>query len=276
VASFDEVIPPGKAGTIRASIHTGSLRGAIAKGITVTHDDPSQGPVALSVKANVVGSVEILPMPILSIAPRVKGPGAPARVIVRKEASETGTLAVGEISSSASWMKVSQRVVKAPEPAGEGLPAALPGDTILSVDVSAAPVGSYVETVTFATGLSREKSISLPVRVTVRGPLIVQPRELLLNPDPADAKHATGQLMAAVREDLDPKQIVISSDTPAFTLKLEPTGERGYRVLVDWKRVTGSEPTEGTISLAVGGEVTKVPVRVNAAHANAAAPGSGS
>jgi hypothetical protein len=142
------------------------------------------------------------------------------------------------------------------------------------VDVSEAPVGSYVETLTFTTGLPREKSVSLPVRVTVRGPLIVQPRELILNPDPADPSHATGQLLAAVREDLDPKKIVIATDSPAFTVKTEPSGERGYKVTVDWKRVTGSEPSEGTISLSVGDEVTKVPVRVNLARASAATGGS--
>ena len=274
MASFDEVIPSGKAGTIRTSIHTASLRGPIAKGITVTHDDPTQGPIALSVKANVVGSVELLPMPILALAPRVKGPSTPGKVIVRKDGSETGTLNVGDITSSAPWMKVSKRVVTAPEPAIEGLPEAKPGDTVLPVDVSEAPVGSYVETLTFTTGLPREKSVSLPVRVTVRGPLIVQPRELILNPDPTDPSHATGQLLAAVREDLDPKKIVIATDSPAFTVKTEPSGERGYKVTVDWKRVTGSEPSEGTISLSVGDEVTKVPVRVNLARASAAAGGS--
>jgi hypothetical protein len=265
VASFDEVIPPGKAGTIKASIHTASLRGAIAKGLTVTHDDPTQGPIALSVKANVVGSVELLPMPILSLAPLVKKPAVPGKIIVRKEASETGTLAVTDITSTAAWLKVTPRVVTAPEPAADGLPDAKPGDTVLTVDASAAPVGSYVETLTFSTGLPREKSVSFPVRVTVRGPLIVQPRDLLLNPDPTDPTHATGQLLAAVREDLDPKQIVFATDSPAFTLKTEPSGERGYKVTVEWKRSTGKEPSEGTISLSVGDEVTKVPVRVNLA-----------
>jgi len=92
-------------------------------------------------------------------------------------------------------------------------------------------------------------------------------------PDPTDPSHATGQLLAAVREDLDPKKIVIATDSPAFTVKTEPSGERGYKVTVDWKRVTGSEPSEGTISLSVGDEVTKVPVRVNLARASAAAGG---
>ena len=267
MASFDEVIPPGKAGTIRASIHTGNLRGALAKGITVTHDDPTQGPIALSVRANVVGSVQVLPMPMISIAPRAKGPAEPGRLIVRKEASESGKLDVTNLTASAPWMKVSKRVVTEEEPPSSGLPVALPGDTIVSVDATGAPVGTSAETLTFSTGLSREKSISIPVRVTVRGPLIVQPRDLLLNLDAADPSHATGRILAAVREDLDPKKIVVAADSPAFTFRMEPAGDRGYNVFVDWKRVTGSEPTEGTISLSLGDEVMKVPVRVNLARA---------
>ena len=73
--------------------------------------------------------------------------------------------------------------------------------------------------------------------------------------------------LAAVREDLDPKTLVVASDSPAFTVRMEPAGERGYSVYVDWKRVTGTEPTEGTIALTLGKEVTKVPVRVNLARA---------
>lgn len=266
MASFDEVLLPGKAGTIRTSMHTDNLRGAVAKGITVTHDDPSQGPIALSVHANVVGSVEILPMPMLSLAPRVKGPAEPAKLIVRKEVSETGKLDVTNLAGSAPWMKVGKRVVTEAEPAVGGLPAAAPGDTIVSVDASAAPVGNHMETLTFSTGLTREKSISIPVRVIVRGPLIVQPRDLILSPDPADPSHATGRLLAAVREDLDPKGVVVATDSPAFTVRMEPAGDRRYTVFVDWKRVAGTEPTEGTISLSLGDEVTKVPVRVNLAR----------
>ena len=267
MASFDEVIPPGKAGTIRSAIHTGALRGAVAKGITVTHDDPTQGPVALSVRAEVVGSIEFLPMPMISLAPKAKSGVDAARVIVRKEASETGKLAITDIKPSVPWMKVTARTVTAPEPAGAGLPEALPGDTILSVDATGAPVGGHAEVITFSTGLTRERSATLPVRIVVRGPLLVQPRELLLNPDTADASHATGQLLAMAREDLDPRKIVVATDSPAFSVRTEPAGERGYKVIVDWKRANASGPTEGTIRLSLGDEVTSVPVRVNLARA---------
>ena len=57
MASFDEVVPPGKAGSIRASVHTTTYRGPISKQVTVEHDDKSQGPVQLTLSANIVGSV---------------------------------------------------------------------------------------------------------------------------------------------------------------------------------------------------------------------------
>jgi hypothetical protein len=65
VASFDEVVPPGKAGSIKASVHTGNYKGSIGKSITVTHDDPTQGPITVNLLAKIVGSVEVLPYPAL-------------------------------------------------------------------------------------------------------------------------------------------------------------------------------------------------------------------
>ena len=65
MASFDEVVPPGKAGSIKASVHTGNYKGSIGKSITVTHDDPTQGPITVNLLAKIVGSVEVLPYPAL-------------------------------------------------------------------------------------------------------------------------------------------------------------------------------------------------------------------
>jgi hypothetical protein len=91
VASFDEVIPPGKAGTIKASIHTANLKGAIGKSITVTHDDTTQEAIVLSVTAKVVGSVDVFPFAALQLARHRRGFENPAKLLVRKDATEQGT-----------------------------------------------------------------------------------------------------------------------------------------------------------------------------------------
>src|SRR5262245_42033764 len=59
VASFDEAIPPGKAGKVTAQLHTESYRGPVEKEIVVTSDDPENRTMALRLKATIVGSVEI-------------------------------------------------------------------------------------------------------------------------------------------------------------------------------------------------------------------------
>ena len=127
MASFDEVVPPGQAGTIRASIHTSNYKGPIGKTITVTHDDASQGPITLAVKANVIGSVNVYPYASLTLSQRLKGWTKPGLLLVRKDETENGSLAVEGLTASVPWLKVTSRKVTTDEPAVEGLPAGLAG-----------------------------------------------------------------------------------------------------------------------------------------------------
>jgi len=270
VASFDEVVPPGKAGSIKASVHTRNFKGAIGKSITVTHDDASQGPITVNVLAKVVGSVDVLPYPALQIGRRRRGFETPAMLIVRKDASEQGTLAVDGLVGSASWMKVGARKVTADEPAVEGLPAARPGDVVLSVLAEGAPVGTSVETLSFQTGLTREPKVTIPVTVNVQPLITLQPNDLILNPAPGSPGSASGQVLAALREDLDPKTVSVVSDAEAFVVRLEPPGERAFRVIVDWAGKGENPPTETTIHLRVGSEAVNLPVRVNLGRVAAA------
>jgi hypothetical protein len=272
VASFDEVVPPGQAGSIRASIHTASYKGPIGKGITVTHDDTSQGTIMLSVKANVVGSVTVFPFPSLTLAPRMKGFKTPATLLVRKDDTEKGTLAVEGLTASVPWLKTTLRKVTADEPAVEGLPAALPGDYVISVLVEHAPVGSTAQSLTFKTGLPREAQMTIPVMVSVRPPVILQPNELILQPKPDAPGEATGQILAAVRDDLDPKTLVASSDDKAFVVRVESPGERAFRLIVDWKGKVKKGSAETKIHLRVSDETVELPVRVNLSRVATDAP----
>ncbi len=263
MASFDEVVPPGKAGNIKASIHTGNYKGAIAKSITVTHDDATQGPITVNMLVKIVGSVDVLPFPALRIGGRRRGFETPAMLIVRKDPSEQGTLAIEALVASAAWLKVSARQVSADEPAVEGLPAALPGDVVLSVQAQGAPVGTSVETVSFQTGLTREPKVTIPVTVNVQPLITLQPNDLILNPTPGASEGASGQVLAALREDLDPKTVTVVSDAKAFVARLDPPGERAFRVIVDWAGKGEKPPTETTIHIRVGSETVDLPVRVN-------------
>jgi hypothetical protein len=264
VASYDEVVPPGKAGKLKASVHTENYRGAIVKSITVSHDDPSQPAIVLTVKANVVGSVNVLPYPALALAPRLKGFGSPAKLLIRKDPTETGTLKVSDAASSVPWLDVALREITSVEPAVEGLPEAQPGDVALSVQVTGVPpTGIHAETVTFKTGLTREPTVSIPVHVTVRAAVMLQPRDLILNPVPGEPDRASGEAFANVRDDLDPRTVAVTSDDPAFSVRVDPAGERAFHVYVDWSSKGASTPTATSIEIRVAGETVTLPVRVN-------------
>ena len=270
MASFDGVIPPGQVGTIKASIHTTNLRGSIGKGITVNHDDKSQGAILLSVKANVVGSVTVFPYPTLTIAPRMKGFSTPAYLLVRKDDTEKGVLNLDGLKASASWLKVSMRKVTSPEPPVEGLPAAAVGDVVLSVQLEHPPVGSSAQNVTFNTGLARESQITIPVIVNVRAPIVLQPTELVLQPKPDAPESASGQVLASIRDDLDPKTLVVTTDDKSFVARIETPGERAFRLIVDWTKPGKKPSMETKVHLSAGGESIDLPVRV--AVATAATP----
>ena len=266
MASFDEVVPPGKAGSIRASIHTANYKGPIAKSITVTHDDASQGPINLTVTATVVGSVEILPYPALQLARRRRGFSTPAKLIVRKDVTEQGTLAFDGLEAGVPWLKVSARKVTAEEPAVEGLPAAMPGDIVVSVQADGAPVGTNIVNVTFKTGLAREPLVTIPVTVYVQPAVTMQPNDLILNPTPDSPEGASGQVLVSVREDLDPKTVAVTSDAPAFAVRVDPPGERAFRLIVEWPGKAKNPPTETIVRIRVGAETIDLPVRVNRAR----------
>jgi hypothetical protein len=95
---------------------------------------------------------------------------------------------------------------------------------------------------------------------------MLQPQELILNPSPDDPKHATGQTSVTIREDLDPKALVVTAGDPAFAFRADPPGQRTFQLTVDWTAHGKKTPTESVLRFDVAGEVVTLPVRVNLAR----------
>ena len=263
VATFDPLVPPGETGKIRASVRTAAYRGPITKQVTVEHDDKSQGPVQLTISANIVGSVEILPYAGLQLTRRRQGFLTPATLIVRQDATEKGALAMSDLAVSAPWLKITSRKVTADEAPTEGLPAAKPGDVILSVQAEkSAPVGSHVETLTFKTGLTREPAVTIPVTVYVQPVVSLQPNELVLNPAADSKQTASGQVLAALRDDVDPKSVTVKSESKDFSVRIDPSGAQAFRLLVDWSGKGKHAATSTKIHVSAGKETIDLPVRI--------------
>lgn len=277
MASFDEAVPPGKAGSIRASIHTQNYRGAIYKTIAVRDNDPSQPAIQLTVKARIVGSVDIFPYPALALAARQRGFETPARLLVRQDATESGTLDIEGLHASAPWLHVEARKVTAVEPPADGLPQAKPGDVVLSVQVAdPPPAGIHAESVAFQTGLTREPVVTIPVHVTVRAPLVVSPADLILNAVPGTPPRATGAAVVAVRNGLDRSALTVTSTDPAFKVATEPAGARRVRVTVSWTAPGATaEPASTELTFRLGDATAHLRVRVNVAMLAAPRPATG-
>src|SRR5262249_26449000 len=101
----------------------------------------------------------------------------------------------------------------------------------------------------------------IPVVVNIRPAIVIQPAELVLQPRAEAPDSATGQILASIREDLDPKTVSVTSDDKAFVPRIENPGERAFRLVVDWTK-HGKKPVLETRRQVRGGsESAEVPVK---------------
>lgn len=241
VASFDATIPPGGSGKVMASVKTEHFRGPIAKAVTVTTDDPVRPVVELQIQANVVGSVNVLPRAGLALPTAPEGDYV-AKILLRKDETEKGDLAVTDVVSSVPWLMARARKVRAVEPAAGDLPEALPGDYVLEVSVGDdAPKSQAAHTVTFKTGLPREPEVTVPISVSLLNPLRLQPWRLYLEPA-SSRDEASASLSAVVRPGLGNETLKATISPEPFTVKIEPDGERRYKATVTWKPSADASP----------------------------------
>jgi len=259
VASFDEVVPPGQAGKITARMNTGHGRGAQSKTVTVTSNDPVEPVTPLTFRAYVEGSVVFVPGEAITIVSRGEA-RRPGRVIVRKDPTEKGDLKVTDLTSSAAWLSPTARRVDSSQDAADGLPAASPGDWIITATLSAdAPTGNHRETVRFATGLPREPQIELPVTVFI-------PADITISPNPLELRttglSVSGSAIVVVRGGIDRSGMTVKAEPGDFSATLEPSGATSARVQVAWVPDGPTGATAGQVTVQVGDHSAVLPVRV--------------
>lgn len=278
MASFDEAIPPGQAGKITATVNTEGIRGRIEKSITVTTNDLSRGPVNLRFRADVVGSVEFLPRAGLMFPAGMQWDWS-AKILVRKDESETGDLKVTEVAASVPWLKAKATPVTEPLPPAEGLPMAFPGDWLLDIEVTdEAPRVQGGFQVKFKTGLPREPEATFPVSVVLQHPMRAIPAVLTLQAPPPGGEVA-GTVTALLRPGLQKETVTATASPDAFSVKVQPDGHRRFKATVAWRpdaELGPNTPRQGAVVLRVGEDTLTVQVRVaeNRAAAPPAAPAS--
>jgi hypothetical protein len=257
VVDYDETIPPGGVGHLAATLDTSRVKGSLRRLIGVETDDPSRPHVTLTLRADVVTSIEILPSDAVLLRTR-PGHDTAARVLVRKDSTEAGKLVVRDLVTSEEWLTAKAEELTARRPAGGGLPEGLPGDWLIDVALKGWPTtGHTTASVRFATGLPREPTSTITLDVETRPPVNVSslPVDHAASPDGS----ARGTVFLSVREGLDPAELRIVDAAPEQVgARLEPAGGRMYRLHVEWRR---SREASGTVKLQIGGEAFDVPLQ---------------
>lgn len=244
-------------GTIRANVATERYRGAVAKGITVTTNDPARSTVQLTVKMTIAGSVSLLPGQVLTVG-NMRGKAAPGRLVVRKDETETGVLRIERLRVSAPWLRVTAREVGPEGPGGaiEGVPEVKQGDWILEAEVEGSPPeGQRSLTVTFDTGLAREPTVSVPVQVLWRPAIRFSAPTVVVNPsgDPPP-------LVVSFRPDVPAAGATVSAEPEGLEARLEPANAQAMHVRLRWTG-TAAPPPEGRVVVRSGSESASAIVR---------------
>jgi len=259
VVTFDEVIPPGGVGSLTATLHTETLVGEVAKGITLLTNDPAASRAHLLIRAAVVTAVRVLPD--LPIVLRNDGSASSIRRLIRRSSdSGHGFFIIAGLRATAPWLRARARKVREVEAASDGLPAASVGDWILEVSLEGQPpYGNSHQQVSFSTGLDRQPTVTLAILAEVAAPVQLPVERLLL---PEIDGSAGGTLAFAVREGLDPSGLRIEAQPAGLGVELRPGTGRAFEARVRWK---GGPLVGGKLIFRVGDEVYEIPVALASA-----------
>jgi hypothetical protein len=245
-------------GRIRATVETGKYRGAVSKSITVTTNDPQRPTVQLVVRADIVGSVELLPGSVLTVG-NLQGSPATARMVVRKEESEEGALRIENVRASAPWLVARAYLWEAGSLAEaiRGVPSPEEGDWILEAEIAADPPhGSRTLTVSFDTGLSREPQVRVPVQVLWRPAIRFSAPVVVFDL----AASSSPPLVVSFRPDVDVASATISAEPEGLEARMEPANSRSMHVRLRWAG-EGDPPAGGRVVVTAGEDTAASEVR---------------
>ena len=223
-------------GKVTASIDTARFRGAIAKSVRVTANDPARTVVTLEMRAQVMTTIDVLPTdnPMLSMAV-----GESRTIDLMLQATDQQPFTVLGLHKDPSVAVTVQSAAEGtPGPAADGTskPVAA-GSSRYRVRITpkaGASVGQSIAHVTLKTDRKKAKKIAIRAIVTVAGPVQVLPQQIILKPS-AEPFSATVLIRKPTG---DPLRILgVETADPHFTATFTPVKEgRDYSLVV---RYTG-------------------------------------
>jgi len=243
-------------GYLKATLHTDRLSGNVGRGITVETNDPATPRFALTIRADIVGSVLLLPQERLGFN-NVSQRQNQTSVLVRRDPTETGELVVGDLKPSADWFSAKATRLEEARPATDGLPAGEPGDWLVEVTLTGThSYGVKQGTLSFATGLPRQAEVTLPVVSSLQPPVQLSPERIQLSPDEA-GQGSTATVLFSVRAGLDPAELSVETEPQTLKVEVEPAGRRFFKARVSWN---GAKFDGGSVVFRLGQERYRVPV----------------
>jgi hypothetical protein len=262
VASFDEAIPPGQAGKVTASVRTDGLAGVVNKVVTVQTNDPARPTFTLTLKATIVASVNFFPSRTLFLSVGQAAENA-VRAIIRKDDTETGTLAITDLTPSVPWISATARKVEEAGAAAVGLPPSMPGDYLLEARLTGqAPAVPTPVEIRFKTGLPREPETAVQVTVRVLPELMLSTPQVVL-PSPTQEAPVSGSVFLTVRRDLDPAGLQVTVEPLPFKVETAPSGDHRFALQISWKEdAAGNAPRDGRVTAVLGTARASAMVRV--------------
>ncbi len=245
---------------MKVTVKTAGYYGTVTKTVAVKSDDPVRPDVTLRARMVVVGSATLMPSSRLMLRHRADQPTT-GRLLIRKDPTEQGTLAVTGVASSEPWLKVRVREVEVEE-SMEGGVLAGPGDFMLEVDVPQKPgAGLRRAEVTFRTGLPREPVVSVPVTFSARafGTISIQ-RLLLRRQNPGGP--LAGRMNFRLLGNTDPESVQVGITPDRYRVEVEVLESNRLQVQVteDPDRDNGEPLPEGMLRFTHGAETISVPV----------------
>lgn len=170
VADYDRTIAPGATGSIRASLDTGSFKGAIAKSVKVFTNDPVNPQLQLVIKANIRSQVEVDPGYVRFIAVH----GEPQKTSVQTIWSEEKPdMLVRGVQSPYPFVRAAVREA-GEEERRQGV-AGRQWQVEVKLDKDA-PVGPMADFLLVTTDHPELKTVRIPLSGFVRPVLSVTPR----------------------------------------------------------------------------------------------------
>jgi hypothetical protein len=244
-------------GALTATLDTKKLRGKVGRGITVYTNDPARPKIFLTVKANILASVQILPHHTVHLTNRRTG-AETTRLLVRKDPTEQGTLELSDVSVSEPWLAVSATKLENPLPVLAGLPQAFSGDWLVELSLTGRPkYGRSQQELRFNTGLTREPQVKVAVVANLQPPVVVAPPRLQLAAPP-DGRPAEGSVSLSIRPGLDPEALTAEARPAELSVELERMRTRFYKAHVRWN---GEGPVDGAVTFQIGEESFELPVQ---------------